>query len=228
MGCRQACRFKVKVKVIKSIAYGLLTPHDQLHVPTPAYAPKGNDYIHHFQYQLLRTSYIYYKKLCSLVLTCMDPCVARSNDGRVFFYVNVEKQNMFWQQLVQHLERYVSVSGDCFCCGTPNTVQDRPAQLWCRISEVASQRCRSSCRYGLDSSMAWNPAWLERSSQWICGPSWHQVMVTTMCPATLVHHLVCHSLELPGGHAASLAGPLQTVFIHHSRFRGIDCHHCSC
>ena len=33
-------------------------------------------------------------------------------------------------------------------------------------------------------SMAWNPAWLERSSQWICVPSWHQVTVKTMCPAT--------------------------------------------
>ena len=31
--------------LIKSIAYSLPTPHDQLHVATPAYAPKGNVYI---------------------------------------------------------------------------------------------------------------------------------------------------------------------------------------
>ena len=46
--------------------YGLATPHDQLHVPTPAYAPMGNAYIHHFQCQPPNKSLHLLKKLCSI------------------------------------------------------------------------------------------------------------------------------------------------------------------
>ena len=40
-----------------------LQPHDQLHVPTPAYASKGNAYIYHFQCQPPEWNFCtYYKK----------------------------------------------------------------------------------------------------------------------------------------------------------------------
>ena len=45
-----------------------LRPHNLVHVPTPAYAPKGNAYIHNDQCQPPDKSLCLLKKLCSVVM----------------------------------------------------------------------------------------------------------------------------------------------------------------
>ena len=52
--------------------YGLATPHDQLHVPTPAYAPMGNAYIHHFQCQPPNKSLHQKKKNSAQLILLME------------------------------------------------------------------------------------------------------------------------------------------------------------
>lgn len=59
------------------------------------------------------------------------------------------------------------LTSDCYCCEKPNKI----SQFWCPISEIVSYCCLSSSTHGLEPSIAWNPAWLEWSGQWVCGPS---------------------------------------------------------